>query len=87
MNVCGYFGCEDGDFYWEVSHSILNYEYFDKPLTNGYRSMQVVSDYLKGELDIDTLTKLTRYIIAEESLKDSRKYIHVTDDYRDKIKI
>lgn len=87
MNICGYFGCEDGDFYWEVSHSILDYEYFDKPLIGGYRSLQAVSDYLKGELDIDSLTKITRYIMAEESLKDSRKYIHITDDYWDKIDV
>ncbi len=87
MNVRGYFGSEDGDFYWEVAHSILNYEYFDKPLTDGYRSLQVVSDYLKGVLDIDNLTKITRYIITEEYLKNSRKYIHITDDYWKKIDI
>ena len=85
MNISGYFVCEDGDFYRETSYSILDYEYFDEPKTGGYRMVQVLSDYLKGELDIEELLKLSKFIMEEERLKDSKKYIHLTDDYLKKI--
>ena len=41
---------------------------------------RLVSDCLKGEIDVDNLVRLSRYI-QEEALKDSKKDIHMNDDY------
>ena len=80
MNVRGYFGCLDGTFYWEVSHCILDYDYYEGTYDGGYRILKVLSDYIKGVLDLAELVKLANYISKEEELKDSKRYIHLTEE-------
>lgn len=87
LNIRGYFGCLDGTFFWEVSHSILDYDYYEGPFTHGYRILNVISDYIKDELDLDSMVKLAKYISDEEALKDSKRYIHLMDSYMDKLGI
>lgn len=81
LNIRGYFGCADGSFYKEVSHSILDYDYYKGTFDGGYRILKVVSDYIKGELDLDQFVMLANYIHNEEELKDSKRYIHISDHY------
>lgn len=86
MCVCGYFGCESGDFYRESSDAtILEFEYYDKPITGGYRILQILSDYLKGELDLASFTSLAHYFVQEEALRDNRRYLSACDAYLQKL--
>ena len=81
MNARGYFGCSDGTFYWEVSHCILDYDYYEGACEGGYRILKVISDYIKGELDLADMVKLANYINKEEELKDSKRYIHLAENH------
>ena len=79
-------GCESGDFYRESSDAtILEFEYYDKPITGGYRILQILSDYLKGELYLASFTSLAHYFVQEEAVKESSWYLNIDDEYRNKL--
>ena len=81
MTVRGYYGYDDGTFYYEVGHNLMSYEYYTEPLEGGYRVLKVISDFEKGELSLDSVVKLARHIADEERLKREERYIHLNDDY------
>ena len=87
MTYRGYFGCDDGNYYYEVGHEILCCEYYTEKLTGGYRTLKVVSDFEKGELTHDSLVKVVSHIINDEKLKSEVKYIHLRDEYLEKLEI
>lgn len=87
LNVCGYFACTDGSFYYEVDYGLLNYEYYAGPYTGGYRILKVLSDFEKGELSTDALVSLAQHIVNEERVRDEVKYIHLNEEYLKKIGI
>ena len=81
MTVRGYYGYDDGTFYYEVGHNLMSHEYYTEPLEGGYRVLKVISDFERGELSLDSVVKLARHIADEERLKREERYIHLNDDY------
>ena len=72
MNVWGYFqNDENGTVYQEVTYNYMDYEYFPmEMLTGKKRILKALSNYVKGEIDVDLLLRAYHIILLEESKND-----------------
>ena len=87
MNVCGYFCSEDGTIWHEVTFCTLDFEFFKGELKNGYRNMKVVSEFLQGKIALDDMLKLHEHVKHQFVANDEKRYIHLLDDYLQKLGI
>ena len=71
MIVSGYFQCEDGTIYHEVTYNYMDYEYFPaESLTGKKRILKSLSSFEKGEISIDLFIKAYHLIILEETVNE-----------------
>ncbi len=72
MIVWGYFQDEDkGTIYNEVTWNYMDFEYFpSEELIGKRRILKALSNYFKGEIDIDLLLRAYHIIILEETKND-----------------
>ncbi len=71
MTVYGYFMFEDGDVYHECTHNYMDLEYYRGPLKDIRRLYIALSNFIKGEIDIDLLLYAYRNIVMEKLQQDS----------------
>lgn len=71
MNACGYFQDEDGSLYHEVMYDYMDLEYYDKELTGAQKTLIAMSNYLKGEIDVELLIRAYHQIITQGYADDS----------------
>lgn len=80
MTVYGYYLKEDGTIYNECNFTYMDLEYYRGPFTGIKRIYKALSNYLKGEIDIDLLLYAYRAILSEKETKDRRKLTWFTDE-------
>ena len=72
MNVWGYFQNGCGELFHEVTFNYMDFEYFPEEMLVGKRRvLKALSNYLKGEIEIELFALAYRRILLEEELKDS----------------
>ena len=75
MILCGYY-LDGTDFCYDhtlgMEHSYLNYERFRGELKGHDRMLRSVSNFLKGELELELMLKAHRLILAEEASRARR---------------
>ena len=83
MLLCGYYFegtdlCYDHTF--GLEHSYLNYERFRGELKGHNRMLRSVSNFLKGELELELMLKAHRLICAEEECREKRYFLDLYTD-------
>lgn len=72
MTAYGYFQDEDGGYngriYWECMHNYLNLEYYRGNFKGKKRVLKAVSNFLKGELDLEQVLNAYHIILNEENV-------------------
>ena len=87
MCVVAYFMSEDGTFFHEVEPGCLDLEYFKGNIKNGLRAANVLSLYMKNELDLEGLQKSLSIIKQEERVREEKATFNYTETFLKKIKI
>ncbi len=82
MIVSGYFHEEnDGTIYPEVTSNYMDFEYYPKEkLTGKKRLLKALSNYIKGDIDIDLLLRAHHIILLEEAKNDIMPHGWWTDE-------
>ncbi len=78
MIASGYFVCENGQTYREVTDNYMDMEYYPKKPEGALRTLIPISNYLKGQIDLDLCVRAYHQIMMETMAEDAR--IH---DYMD----
>ncbi len=72
MNIWGYFQNDEGELYHEVIWNYMDFEYYPEELLTGKRRiLKALSNYLKGEIDIELFAMAYHHILLEEQAKDT----------------
>lgn len=71
MNAWGYFQDPDGTIYYEVMHNYMNLEYYRGELTEKRRILKALSNFIKGEIDVELMCRAYHYLMCDEYTKDS----------------
>ena len=83
MILCGYF-LDGDDLYYDHSLGIeqgyLNYARYRGELKGQDRMLRSVSNFLKGELELDLMLKAHRLICAEEECRAKRSFLDLYTD-------
>lgn len=71
MNAWGYFQDPDGTIYYEVMHNYMDLEYYRGELTGKRRILKALSNFVKGEIDVELMCRAYHYLMCDEYTKDS----------------
>lgn len=71
MNAWGYFQDPDGTIYYEVMHNYMDLEYYRGELTEKRRILKALSNFIKGEIDVELMCRAYHYLMCDEYTKDS----------------
>lgn len=71
MNAWGYFQDTDGTIYHEVMHNYMDLEYYHDELTGKKRILKALSNFVKGEIDVEFLCRAYHSLMCDEYTKDS----------------
>ena len=69
MTASGYFLDDDGRLYHECIHNYLNCEYYRDKFDGVRRTLNLISKFLKGEIDIGLCVNAYHIILSEEDAK------------------
>lgn len=81
MTACGYFQYEDGRIYKECMHNYLCLEYYRKNYENEKRILKALSNYIKGDIDMELMLYAYDVILKEEDLKKLQNKNCFIDEY------
>ena len=70
----------NGRIYWECMHDYLSLEYYRGGLEGSKRILKAVSNFLKGELDLDHVLNAYHIILNEENADCFRKFLGITQE-------
>lgn len=73
----GWYGFK-GQIYWECMHDYLSLEYYRGNLNGRKRILKAVSNFLKGELDLDHVLNAYQIILNEENADNFRNLLNIT---------
>ena len=91
MTAHGYFlttDCGDrytGGFYSECMHDYVDLEYYRGDFVGGERVLLVISDFLKGEIRLDTVVNTCKIIKMQEDVKKEVSYLGMLDKWLKKV--
>ncbi len=84
MTAYGYFQDDRygrrGRIYWECMHDYVSLEYYRGNFKRGKRILKAVSNFLKGELDLDYVLNAYHIILNEENAGYFRKALGITQE-------
>lgn len=86
MTADGYFQSDgwgyggNGRIYWECMHDYLSLEYYRGGFEGSKRILKAVSNFLKGELDLDHVLNAYHIILNEENADCFRKFLGITQE-------
>lgn len=86
MDVVGFFLGDVCHVYTEVEFNYLDYEIYRGELDNDLRSLKIISDYMKEEIDLEYLLKTYRIIDLQKKASDE-KWWYNADMLFDKYKL
>lgn len=87
MTASGYFLEEDGGTYAECIHNYLDCEYYRGDFGGRRRLLNLLSLCVKGEIDIGLCVRAYHMILAEEDLKNQKKFVGYTKEVFDMVGI
>lgn len=80
MTAYGYFLYEDGEIYWECMHLYMDLEYYEDKISGVFRTLLPISNYLKGELELDLCVKGYHHILMQEIVKKEKGNMYYTKE-------
>ena len=87
MCAVAYFLSSDGTFYHEVEPGYLNLEYYRGEIKDEIRTLNVLSLYMKEELDLEGLQKALSIIYQQEHVKEEMVTFHYSDETIELLKL
>lgn len=93
MTACGYFlisddrGCYTGEFYSEVMHDYIDFEYYRGEFNGGEKVLLPIKYFLSGDIDEETFAKACEIIKKQEEIKQEIDCLNLLDEWKEKIGI
>lgn len=81
MLVWGYFTGENGQLFEDCTASYMNIEYYNGELKSKNRILEVLNNYLKGEIDIDRFANMYHQIVLKNCARAFEMMLRYDDDF------
>jgi hypothetical protein len=72
MTAGGYFAFENGEIYREVTHNYMDMEFYPKRPEGAIRTLIPISNFLRGQIDLDLCVRAYHKIMMETLDNDAR---------------